>query len=465
MTATPDITDANRLYRPQGAALDLFYCRKPEVLIEGPAGTGKTRAVLEKVGIVCDKYPGARVLLVRKTRESMTHSVLETWESQVLPPGHPALAGPDKRFRSSYRYPNGSEIVVGGLDKASRIMSSEYSAVCAFEATELTLDDWETLQTRLRDSHVPYRQGIADCNPAQPTHWLNVRAASGKMTRLLSRHSDNPSVTPAYLATLEGLTGIRRARLYEGKWAAAEGMVYEGWNTAVHLVDRFQPPAEWRRIRVIDFGFTAPFVCLWLAIDPEGRAYVYREWYKTRMLVEDHAKIITDLSRGESIEATVADHDAEDRATLERHGIATIPAVKAILPGLEAVASRLRAGADGKPRLMVMRDSLVEPDGALLEARKPICLAQEFEGYSWPKTADGKTAKEVPVKVDDHALDALRYAVAYQDGLGGMALDVRLMDGNSATAPRRGEPGLDDHTFKTFDEFAQEQPYRTFTWR
>jgi predicted transcriptional regulator len=40
----------------------------------------------------------------------------------------------------------------------------------------------------------------------------------------------------------------------------------------------------------VDFGYTNPFVMQWWAEDPDGRLYLYREIYRTRRLVEDHAK-------------------------------------------------------------------------------------------------------------------------------------------------------------------------------
>ena len=60
--------------------------------------------------------------------------------------------------------------------------------------------------------------------------------------------------------------------------------------------------------------------------------YLYRELYRTHELVEDMARLITKLSHGEKIEATITDHDAEDRATLERYGIYSIPAFKDVSP-------------------------------------------------------------------------------------------------------------------------------------
>lgn len=412
------------VYEPRGAALDLLYDHRPEVLIEGPAGTGKTRAGLMKAHLCLAKYAGSRWLLARKTRVSLTESALVEFERSVLVGRAARIAhGAGRANRQRYTYPNGSELVVGGLDKSSRIMSTQYDGIYVPEATELTEDDWESLTTRNRNNVMPYQQMIADCNPGPPTHWLNLRANRGGMARLLSRHEDNPSVTEAYLARLRNLTGVRRKRLYEGVWAAAEGMVYEDWDATVHLIDRRDIPSHWRRFCVVDFGFTNPFVCQWWALDGDDRLYRYRELYRTQTLVSDHAEEIKRLSAGEHIEATIADHDAEDRATLHAAGIPTVPAHKAVGPGIQAVQDRLRPAGDGRPRLFLLRDSLVSRDERLVEAKKPLCTEQEIDGYVWEKAADGRPVKEAPVKVDDHGMDATRYACAYADGLGRTALN------------------------------------------
>ena len=244
---------------------------------------------------------------------------------------------------------------------------------------------------------MPYQQLIGDCNPDAPTHWLRQRANAGKTVMLESRHEDNPVLFDnegalttegtRYIAALDELTGVRLARYRYGIWAAAEGTVYEdSWNRALNIVDRFPVPAEWPRYLAIDFGFTNPFVCLWAAQDPDGRLYIYRQIYKTKTLVEDHAKEIKRVSRwgqsgGDPLpRIVICDHDAEDRATLERHlGLLTMPAHKNVSAGIQAVASRFKCAGDGKPRVMIMRDCLEERDRDLLAAKKPSCLEDEPE--------------------------------------------------------------------------------------
>jgi phage terminase large subunit len=326
-----------------------------------------------------------------------------------------------------YDYPNRSRVFVVGMDNSDKILSSERDVIYVNQAEELTLDDWEKLSTRCtgRAGNMPYAQMIGDCNPGAPSHWILQRRDAGALAFLESRHEDNPTLFEPTtgqitelgtrtMAVLNALTGVRKARLRQGKWVQAEGAIYEGWDRALHLIDRFEIPADWQRFRAVDFGYTAAFVCQWWAVDGDGRMYLYRELYMTHHTVKVHAGAIKELSEGERIQTTVCDHDAEDMATLRENGIATRPAEKAVSVGIQRVQERLKKAGDGKPRLFILRDSLVAVDEALRELKKPICTEQEIEGYVWAN----KATKEEPVKVDDHGCDAMRYAVMYLDRKG-----------------------------------------------
>lgn len=422
----------NRPYRPRGAAAAVLYDRSPQVLLSGPAGTGKSRAALEKLHLVAEKHAGARLLIVRKTRASCTESCLVTYEEKVLPSNHPALAsGVQRRTRHGYDYPNGSSLVVGGMDNPAKVLSTEWDLVYVNEATELGEDDWENLASRLRNGVVPYQQLIADCNPSGPSHWLKRKCDAGAVRLLESRHEDNPLFWDlrandwtergrSYIATLDALTGVRKPRLRHGRWVAAEGVVYDEFDAGVHLVDRFEVPRGWPRFRSIDFGYTNPFVCQWWALDDDGRMYLYREVYMTGRTVRAHAERIRALEAeaGEEVESTVADHDAEDRATLAEHGIESQPASKEVGPGIEAVKERLRPAGDGRPRVLFLRDALVERDESLAAAKRPCGTVDEFDCYVWTPSRDGRADREAPVKLHDHGMDALRYACRQADGRG-----------------------------------------------
>lgn len=417
--------------------------RDAEVLLSGPAGTGKSRACLEKMHLLALMNPGMRGLICRKTATTLSSTALATWNKFVIPE---AVANETVKYfggsaaePAAYRYKNGSQILVGGLDKVSKIMSSEYDVVYVQEATELEENDWESLSTRLRNWKISFQQIIADCNPAQPTHWLNLRAQTGATRMLDTRHEDNPllfnpdgSMTERgvdYIGKLDRLTGVRKLRLRYGRWAAAEGIVYEDFGSEHILdeipielrgtgrVDKWGIPMEWARYWAVDFGYTNPFVLQRWAVDDDDRLYLYREIYQTKRTTDQHATaVLMDVAPdGRWLEpepsAIVCDHDAEGRAVLERElGLSTVPAHKSVLEGIDATNVRMRMNEDGRPRVFFMRDALQEVDDELKESGKPVCTLDEVPGYVWTDKL-----KEAPEKKDDHGCDAMRYVVAERD--------------------------------------------------
>jgi phage terminase large subunit len=406
--------------------------RGAEVVISGRAGTGKSRAALTKIHLALLRTPGARALVIRKTAKSLSGSTLVTYREKVAKEaiwsGAVEFYGGSSQEPAQYRYANGSVMVIGGMDNPDKVLSTEYDMILADECTQLTEKDWNTLLTRLRNGKLKFQQIIGCCNPSKPTHWI-LQRAKNSLRHLISRIQDNPAYflddgTPteqgaAYTELMDALTGIERARLRDGRWVAAEGVIYEEFDIGLHVVDRFEIPADWTRYWAVDFGFVHPFVCQWWAQDPDGRLFMYRELVHTKRLVEDHAKQmlaqVTD-EKGNWTEPrprmVLTDHAAEDRATLDKHlGIKTKPAKKTVSDGLQAVGARLKVQGDGKARLYILKNSVIEVDRTLEEAGKPTCLADEIPGYIW---ADSKT-KEQPVKEDDDGCDTMRYVVAQCD--------------------------------------------------
>ena len=437
-------------YRPRGSARAILRCRDSELLISGPAGTGKSRACLEKLHAMALLNPGMRGLICRKSATSLSSTALVTWKRFVAPEaiasGDVVYYGGSSQEAACYRYKNGSAVVIGGLDKVSKIMSAEYDAIYVQEATELTLNDWEALTTRLRNWCVSFQQLMADCNPQSPDHWLKQRCDQGKTAYFESYHEDNPvlfdeqgQITErgsAYIAKLDALTGVRYQRLRLGRWVSAEGMIYEDYSSNVHIIDDVGAgtqavcpsgiPMAWPRFWSVDFGYTHPFVLQCWAEDPDGRLYMYREIFYTRRTVDQHAAKILSLVRGPDgrwlepkPHVITCDHDAEGRAVLERElNIGTEPAHKSVLEGLDAVQVRMRLAGDGRPRIFFLRNALVERDPLLVEANRPTCTVEEIPGYVWKNRAARKgelDEDDEPVKEMDDGCDAMRYAVAERD--------------------------------------------------
>lgn len=435
------IADTEQIIIPapelRGGILELAACRHPEVCIDGPAGTGKTFGILYLIHVLLSQFPHAKALVTRKHNTDLAGSAMATYRDSVLDERERVhYFGGNKIRPAEFIYPNSSELVVNGLDKPGKVRSMEFDIVYINEATECTIADVEFCRMRTgrrRKSTLPYNQLIMDVNPDAPTHFLNQRMIEGTTQRILSRHEDNPFLWDAktndwteagrhyIFDILGGLTGVRLARYRYGIWAAAEGTVYQdSWDRARNVIDPFPIPAEWPRELWFDFGYTNPFTCHWVAIDPDGRLYVYREIYHTRRLVEDHAKQIKDLSRwgqpgGDPLpRRLIGDWDAEGIKTLERHlGMHISNAVKNVSEGIQAVASRLKPAGDGKPRLMYFRNLLVERDRDLAQRKLPTSVIEEYDSYVWKENASG--IKDEPVKENDHGCDTDRYGVSARD--------------------------------------------------
>lgn len=413
-----------RPYHPYGAALDAWRSRRRELVLAGPAGTGKSVLCLHKIHYCAKKYPGMRALICRKTRESITQTAMVSYEKKVLQPGWLGDAIVWRTQEQEYRYTNGSIIAVGGLDKSSKIMSSEWDMIYVQEGTELFEEDWGALTTRLRNGMMPYQQLIADCNPGPPTHWLKRRADRKECLMLESRHEDNPTVTDEYLASLDRLPGVLRDRLRYGRWAAAEGMVYEAWDTAVHVVSLSKlidwnillPDGTVNRqgakqvVAGVDWGFTNPGVIQVYALDGDGRAYLIHEIYQTQRTIDwwiEQGKRVKQLF---GVEFFIC--DPSEPAYIEQFdhaGLRACEAVNDIAPGISAMSERLRVQADGRARLHVFEYAMAQRDEARAAVHQPCGFTQEIDLYVWPKSRDGMPVKEVPVKVNDHAMDTARY--------------------------------------------------------
>ena len=435
-------------YKPIGAALALQKEQSPEVLISGPAGTGKSRAALQKIHRCALRHPGMRALIVRDTRASLSETGLVTFEEKVLGDDHPlTVEGAARTHRVFYEYFNGSRVVTGSLDKPARIMSGEYDLIFVQEAIEVAEMAWNKLLTRLRNGVMPYQQIIGDCNPDIPRHWIKRRADSIRMVHLVSDHKDNPELWDAdkrgwtthgkaYIGKLDRLATLdywreldklkKQKRLFQkgkwtkdgleevgklqiaagpdfcrlrlGIWAQASGAVYANFDARLNVNKSadYNPnlPAYWG----IDDGYAPgdgpgnanyhPRVVLLAQRTALGGINVFAEYVETG--VSDYNKTINDvlaLGYPEPEIAFVDSSAAMFLGALHERGITATGATHRVDEGIKALRQLISDGND-------MRLVMVHP--------RCEYTIQELQSYRYNKS--GK-----PQKVDDHACDALRY--------------------------------------------------------
>lgn len=413
-------------YKPRGACEELFYCTEDAILLEGPAGTGKSRAALEKVKYCCIAYPNLRVLMVRKTRASLSETILPIWEAKVLPPD--MITGNAKRaHRDKYEMPRGSEVILGGMDNPDRVLSAEYDLIVVFQAEELTEDDYETLTTRIgRDYRADGfdRQIICDCNPGPPEHFLNLKAKNGEMVRLKSLHTNNPhlydddgnltEVGADYIDRLKRLSGHRYQRYFLGNWAAAEGLVYEDFNPDIHLIDKHDTPYS-HFLAGVDWGYVDAGVMQVWGIDLNSRSVLECEVYRSGKDIDFWKKIADNIHRKYRPKRWLCDHRPDFIGQLIRMGIPATKAMKDIQHGIQVVQARLALQADGKPYIYIKKDARKFVDRELKKKGKPTNTAAEFWSYVYPKPEKRLVKHEIPVDDNNHGMDTMRYVQVYHD--------------------------------------------------
>jgi len=418
ITEKQTFDDDARPYRPFGANLELFRARDREVVLEGPADCGKSRACLEKLNLAMLKYPGARGAIVRQTRKSLTSTAMSTFERYVVPPGALKLWNGEE-----YRYTNGSKVYLFGLDDPERLKSFEGDLIYVQEVSEVAKEDYELLTTRVtgRGSTMPYQQIIADLNPREPNWWLYERESSGATRFLKVTHADNPTITPERLAPLEALTGYLRDRLLLGLRVAAEGMFFTEFDPRHHLVDAFDPPDDWVRWVCVDYGFSHPWVALWLARErPGGRIYVYRELSLTGLRDEQQARLILDRSKGEQLAQVVLDPSMfNNRGEQQRPSIAHVYAQAGVpnivegfnrrVQGWAIVRRALAWGPDVAEQRGVELDSL--PRLKIMHQRCPE-LVKNLPAMVRDRLDPEDVADKVgTTRTPDDEVDALRYGL------------------------------------------------------
>ena len=116
------------------------------------------------------------------------------------------------------------------------------------------------------------------------------------------------------MATLNALTGIRKARLRDGKWVGTEGLFFEEWDDERHTCEKFEIPADWPIWAAFDYGFSHPTAFGLFTQSNDGVVYLIGEHVQHKWLPPAHCKAIRRLAQRCGIEwrrirQIVAGHD------------------------------------------------------------------------------------------------------------------------------------------------------------
>lgn len=301
----------------------------------------------------------------------------------------------------------GKRFYVLGADKdtsVAKIQGLTVEYAYGDEMTTWSESVFQMLKSRLRCQHSAF-DGTA--NPASPQHFLKEFIDSNADVYCQkSTLYDNPYLPADFINELEkeyaGTVYYKRFIL--GEWALAEGLIYPSYTEAISdcvFLDDADDYSE--SVVSIDYGTQNAFSAeLWGEYN--GVWYMYDEYYysgrtegvpKTDEEYADDLDKFTEEARqklmpGQKLRVIIDPSAASFKAVLRKRGwYKTIDADNNVEDGIRETSSAMKMG-----RIKV----------------SPGCKAwaKEAAGYSWDEK---KTDKDVPIKENDHAMDATRYFV------------------------------------------------------
>ena len=386
-----------RLDKPSEKQRSFLTAKESCIAFGGARGGGKSWAVRVKAVLLCLKYPGIKVMIVRKTYP-------ELQENHILPlcallrcdTDDPIAAYHDSK--KHILFPNGSRILFRYCDTESdvrRFQGTEVDVLFIDEATHQTEAVVERLGACVRGVNDFPKRTYYTCNPGGPGHGWVKRLFIDRRFRenedpkdyrfIRSLVTDNHALLekdPGYRKRLESLPPKLRRAWLEGDWNIFEGQFFEEFRDDpdhyadrrfTHVIAPFEIPESWRIYRSFDWGYARPFSCGWWAVDHDGVLYRILELYGCAGTANQGVKWtpgqvfsrIAELERehrwlkGRNIQgvADPAIWDAETgesiAQTAAKHAVYFSPGDHKRLPGWMQVHYRLAFDEEGYPGMYI----------------------------------------------------------------------------------------------------------------
>jgi len=325
--------------QPNERQREFFLAGERFIAYGGARGGGKSWAVRQKAMLLALNYAGIKILILRRTYPELRENHIRPL--QKLLKGIAEYKETEKAFS----FPNGSRLKFGYCDSEAdtlQYQGQEYDIIFIDEATQFTEYQFQTLTACLRGANSFPKRIYLTCNPGGVGHNWVKRLFIDKHYRgsedaadyrfIKAGVYDNPALLQhdkGYVKMLENLSPrLKKAWLF-GDWDIFEGQFFEEFDREIHVCHSFVIPSHWRVYRTMDYGLDMLAV-LWIAVDEQNRAYVFRELYKPNMLISQAAEAIKSMTN-EPIYATLAPPDMWNRRQETGKSVADIFAQHGIL--------------------------------------------------------------------------------------------------------------------------------------
>ena len=416
--------------KPQPKQVEFCKSRARFTCYGGARGGGKSWVIRFKAKLLALHYAGIRICIVRKTLEDLRKNHIVPLQLDADNEMHGLMTYSSKE--RAFLFPNGSRIELNFHQRDSdetRWQGQAFDVIFLEEATQLTEEHFNIIRMCNRRSDtitVPFHSRMyLTCNPGGPGHGWVKRLFIDRDYRNQERPedyvfiqallTDNPFLMkndPEYMRMLENLPEAQRRAMLYGEWDVFDGQFFPEFLTSTHVCQPFDIPSGWRKYRAFDYGFDM-FACYWIAVDYDGRAWVYREYTEgidmgdghQGLIISEAAKVMTDQSDNADIFQTFAPPDMWNKRQETGRSAADIFASCGVYLS-KAGNNRIQGWQDLKEWLKLRPDG--KPGIVVFDTCKQLISSMQLILHDEKKVDD--VAKE-PHNIT-HSPDALRYFVA-----------------------------------------------------
>jgi PBSX family phage terminase large subunit len=362
---------------------DFVFCPSRFAGFISGIGAGKSHAGAAKAVKACYEIGGLG-LVIAPTYPMLRDATLRTFTSVAGD-----LVQQVKHSEMLVTMKGGAEVIFRSADNPDRLRGPNISWLWIDEAALCPAQTWEIAIGRLREGGKAGPAWITGTPKGR--NW--VYNLMPRLTMFRVATADNPYLDREFVRSLEeSYTGLFAKQELLGEFVSFEGLVYDEFDRSRHVQQRQGP---WQRVIAgVDEGFTNPAVILVIGLDGDGRAHLVEEFYQRRMLQADVVSEARRLWQAYHISTFYADPSAAGLiAEMQSVNLPVQSAINDVFPGIQHIKGRLAQAGDGRPRLTL------DPSA--------VNTIAELESYIWKQGKAG--VKDEPEKVNDHAMDALRY--------------------------------------------------------
>lgn len=349
---------------------------KRYIVNQGGSGSSKTYSIAQLIIVLCHEETGKRISIIRKTLPDLKKSAMRDF-MKLLKKYDLYNDSNHNKTDNIYKL-NGNEIEFFGLEKGQKVRGARRDYLWLNEANEINLDAFRQLKMRTGEAI------FFDYNPSDQYHWIYDEVLNDEeAVKIRSTYKDNPFLPERERKEIRSFKTKDENywRVYGlGKRGVAENTVYTHWEHCNNI-----PKGE--SIYGLDFGYSNPSALVEIVIDDQD-IYVDEKFYK-RQLTDDQlvGEISRHVDKDDVIYADTEDPKAID--TIREAGFNIRGAEKgqgSVMSGIKEIQKRNFYIKKGSANVL-----------------------KEVKSYSF-KTKNDRVLDE-PVKTNDHAMDAIRYAV------------------------------------------------------